>query len=186
MGIDHESLGPSPVTGRKAIFLDRDGIVNQSIIRNGKPYPPDSLGEFIWVSGIRETLVELSARGYLLLIVTNQPDISRGTANLATVNAFHHRILSDLPIKKIYVCPHDDAALCSCRKPKPGLLLQGRDEFGIDMALSYMVGDRWRDVDAGNAAGCVSLFVDYAYEEDLKTKPAHVVKDVRQILGLIR
>lgn len=170
----------------KAIFLDRDGIINQSLVRNGKPYPPSEMSEFQLVPGIQEALKGLKARGYLLLVVTNQPDVARGTANLATIDAFHERILSDLPIQKIYVCAHDDKDGCPCRKPRPGLLLKGAEEFGIDLTQSYMVGDRWRDVDAGNAAGCTTVFVNYDYEESLKTMPTHTVQNVRELLSVIK
>jgi D-glycero-D-manno-heptose 1,7-bisphosphate phosphatase len=170
----------------KAIFLDRDGIINQSLVRDGKPYPPSDMSEFNLVLGINEALASLKARGYWLLVVTNQPDVARGTANLATIDAFHERILRELPIDKIYVCTHDDKDDCPCRKPRPGLLLKGAEEFRIDLAQSYMVGDRWRDVDAGNAAGCATVFVNYSYDESLKTKPTHTVQNVRELLSVIK
>ena len=120
----------------KAIFLDRDGIINQSLVRNEKPDPPSEMLEFQLVSSIQEALKGLKSRGYLLSVVTNQPEVAPRTANLATNDVFHERILSDLPIQKIYVCAHDDKDGCSCRKPRHGLLLKGAEEFGSDLTQS--------------------------------------------------
>jgi D-glycero-D-manno-heptose 1,7-bisphosphate phosphatase len=169
----------------RAVFLDRDGIVNKSLVRDGKPFPPGNLEEFQYVEGIHQVLAELKRRGFDLYLVTNQPDVARGTTPRATVDAIHAKILADLPINGVYACFHDEGQGCGCRKPKPGFLLEASAEHGIDLTRSYMVGDRWRDVDCGNAAGCTTIFVDYGYRETLRTPPAITVKEVRSILDHI-
>jgi D-glycero-D-manno-heptose 1,7-bisphosphate phosphatase len=182
MGIHQQAVAGS--RGR-AVFLDRDGIINKSVVRDGRPFPPRDLGEFQYVEGIHQVLAELKRRGFALYVVTNQPDVARGTTPRATVDAIHARILADLPIDGIYACCHDEAHGCQCRKPRPGSLLEASAEHGIDLAGSFMVGDRWRDIDCGNAAGCTTIFVDYCYRETLRTPPAITVKEVRGILDHI-
>lgn len=171
--------------GSRAVFLDRDGVINCPIVKSGKPFPPQTLQEFVYIDGISETLHALRALGFHLYVVTNQPDVARGTMAKATVESFHAKILTDLPIDKIYTCYHDDAYICECRKPKPGLLYQAREDFAIELGNSFMIGDRWRDIDCGNQAGCKTVFIDYGYDEGLKTKPTHTVKDVRDLLKYI-
>lgn len=166
----------------RAVFLDRDGVINKSIVRDGKPYPPSSLAEFQFVDGIAPALLALKKRGYLLLVFTNQPDVASGLTTREEVEALHERITSSLPIDKVYCCYHNDAAHCDCRKPKPGMILQGAVEFDVALDQSYAVGDRWRDIDAGNAAGCKTIFVDYGYREALRSAPWATVKIVPDIL----
>jgi D-glycero-D-manno-heptose 1,7-bisphosphate phosphatase len=103
----------------RAVFLDRDGVINRAIVRNGVPHPPSDLREFVWMDGVHETLREPSAHGYTLLIVTNQPDVARGVQTLEQLESMHRLILAELPIARIYPCAHDDADACACRKPNP-------------------------------------------------------------------
>jgi D-glycero-D-manno-heptose 1,7-bisphosphate phosphatase len=149
----------------RAVFLDRDGVLNEAIVRDGKPYPPRTLDEFRIVAGAAEELGKLKAAGFLLIVVTNQPDVARGTVSRETVEAFDAALRSALPVDDIFTCFHDDGDGCDCRKPKPGLLLAAAEKYGIDRESSYMIGDRWRDVDAGVAAGCRAILIDYRYEE---------------------
>ena len=147
----------------RAVFLDRDGVINRAVVRNGTPYPPASVHEIELLPGVTEALTTLKAAGYALVVVTNQPDIARGITSAEAVDAINARLRSMLPIDEIRVCPHDDPDQCACRKPKPGLLLRAPR---YDMAASVMVGDRWRDIEAGRAAGCgVTILVDYGYDE---------------------
>jgi D-glycero-D-manno-heptose 1,7-bisphosphate phosphatase len=153
----------------RAVFLDRDGVINRAVVRNGKPYPPASITELEILPGVPEALARLRAAGYRLVIVTNQPDIARGATTIAAVEAIHAEMRSTLGLDDIRVCPHDDADRCGCRKPKPGLLLR---EPAHDMAASVMIGDRWRDIEAGRAAGCgVTILVDYGYDELVPHEP---------------
>ena len=139
---------------QRAVFLDRDGVLNRAVVRDGKPYPPPSVGEMEIVEGAAASLARLKELGFLLLVVTNQPDVARGTQTIETIEAMHDSMRRTLPLDDFLVCPHDDRDLCDCRKPRPGLLFQGQAKYGIDLGRSFMVGDRWRDIDAGRAAGC--------------------------------
>jgi D-glycero-D-manno-heptose 1,7-bisphosphate phosphatase len=155
---------------RAAVFLDRDGVINEAPVRFGKPLAPRSLDEVVILPGVDTALAALRAAGYRLVVVTNQPDVARGTLSRAAVEAMHQQLGSQLPIDLFCTCFHDDPDACECRKPKPGLLLGAARTLGIDLAASYMVGDRWRDTEAGNAAGCRSVFIDQGYDE---RQPAH-------------
>ncbi len=154
---------------RRAVFLDRDGVINRAVVRDGRPYPPSTLAELEIFPGVSEALARLKAAGFRLIVVTNQPDVARGTQTREQVEALHAVLRAQLPIDEFRVCYHDEADGCECRKPKPGLLLEAACEHEIDLAASYLIGDRWRDVAAGQAAGCTCLFVDYGYVE---TRPA--------------
>jgi D-glycero-D-manno-heptose 1,7-bisphosphate phosphatase len=152
-----------------AVFLDRDGVLNRAIVRDGRPYPPASADELEILPDAANALARLKAAGYALVVVTNQPDIARGTTTRAAVDAIHARIASVLPIDEFRVCPHDDRDACACRKPRPGLLV---DPPTTDVAASVMVGDRWRDIEAGRAAGCrATILVDYEYDEEMPHEP---------------
>ena len=155
----------------KAVFLDRDGVLNKAIVRNGKPYPPNSLDEFEILPNVKEALLQLKSAGYLLIVVTNQPDVGRGTQHKSVVEAMHELLKSELPLDAIYVCYHGYVGECECRKPKPGMLIEAAKKYDIDLRQSYIVGDRSKDVDAGLAGGCCTVFIDYGYCEPLNTLP---------------
>ena len=141
-------------SGRQvAVFLDRDGVLNRSIIRDGRPHPPSTLEEFSILPGVLEACETLRRAGFVLLVVTNQPDIARGVQDRAVVDEFHEILLRTLPIDAVYVCPHDDVDRCECRKPGPGMLLEAARDLNLNLGGSVMVGDRWRDVEAGRRAG---------------------------------
>jgi D-glycero-D-manno-heptose 1,7-bisphosphate phosphatase len=149
----------------RAVFLDRDGVINRAVVRDGKPHPPSRQEDLEVLPGVPEALAALKGAGYLLLVVTNQPDVARGAQPREVVDAMHRDLLRRLPLDEVLCCFHDDADACACRKPRPGLLLQAARDRGIDLAASYMVGDRWRDTEAGQAAGCSTLFIDHGYQE---------------------
>jgi D-glycero-D-manno-heptose 1,7-bisphosphate phosphatase len=150
---------------KRAVFLDRDGVLNEAVIRDGKPYPPATASEVRIVSGAPEAMATLKELGLSLIVVTNQPDVARGTQSGETVEAIHQRIGAALPVDDFLTCTHDDADGCACRKPKPGLILDGAARHGVDLRRSFMVGDRWRDIDAGHAAGCRTVWIDSGYRE---------------------
>jgi D-glycero-D-manno-heptose 1,7-bisphosphate phosphatase len=156
---------------KRAIFLDRDGVLNEPVVRDGKPYPPASPEDLLICEGAPAALEDLRRLGFALVCVTNQPDISRGALSGQTLDAINARLMAALPLDAIFVCRHDDADDCSCRKPKPGLIHQAATEFGLDVAASYLVGDRWRDIEAGTAAGCRTVFIDRGYKERLSAVP---------------
>jgi D-glycero-D-manno-heptose 1,7-bisphosphate phosphatase len=158
-------MGVSREMSRRAVFLDRDGVINRAVVRNGKPYPPSSVLELEILPGVGDALNRLESAGFDLIVVTNQPDIARGTTTSAAVDDINRKLAESLPLREFRICPHDADDQCDCRKPKPGLLLQASGELGIDLSSSFMVGDRWRDVEAGRRAGCRTLFIDYGYDE---------------------
>jgi D-glycero-D-manno-heptose 1,7-bisphosphate phosphatase len=156
-----------------AVFLDRDGVVNRALEREAKPYPPRSLVEFEILSEVPSACAKLKQAGFLLIVVTNQPDVGRGTLKKEMVEAIHDEMCRRLPIDRVEVCYHpgQGASECDCRKPKPGMLLRSARELGIDLMQSWMVGDRWRDIDCGHAAGCRTIFINHGYAEELRQKP---------------
>lgn len=165
---------------RRAVFLDRDGVLNRSIVRDGKPYPPDSVAEMEILPQVGDALASLRSAGFLNIVVTNQPDVGAGKQKREIVEAMHRRLRSELALDDIKVCYHSDGDSCECRKPKPGMLLQAAREFGIDLGQSFMVGDRWRDAAAGQAAGCAVFFVDYGYREKRPEPPYLAVKSLAE------
>jgi D-glycero-D-manno-heptose 1,7-bisphosphate phosphatase len=148
---------------RSAVFLDRDGVINRAFVRDGTPYPPPSLQDLQILPDVPEALSALKVHGYSLVVVTNQPDVARGTSSRALVESIHDRLSREFDLDAILTCFHDDADECECRKPKPGLLYRAAHDFGIDLSSSFMVGDRWRDVEAGRRAGCKTFFIDRSY-----------------------
>jgi D-glycero-D-manno-heptose 1,7-bisphosphate phosphatase len=158
---------------RLAVFLDRDGVINRSLERDHKPFAPRSLDEFEILPEVPAACAKLKAAGFLLIVATNQPDVGRGTLKQEIVEKIHAHLMAQLPIDRVEVCYHSgkDDSKCDCRKPKPGMLRRAARELGIDLARSWMVGDRWRDVDCGHAAGCRTIFIDRRYAEELKHKP---------------
>ena len=154
---------------RAAVFLDRDGVLNRAPVGQRRPAAPLRLEDFEILPDVPEALARLKAAGYALVVVTNQPDVARGRLRREVVEAMHARLSAELPLDEIRVCYHDRADQCSCRKPAPGLLL---DPPTYDVGRSTMVGDRWRDVEAGRRAGCrATVFVDYDYDEPLPNEP---------------
>jgi D-glycero-D-manno-heptose 1,7-bisphosphate phosphatase len=150
---------------RPAVFLDRDGVLNEAFTRNGVPTPPRSLAEFRLLPGVPQACADLKQAGFALVVVTNQPDIARGTQTRAEVDRIHDRLRSLLPVDEICVCPHDDADACTCRKPQPGMLLAVAERLGLDLTRSSCVGDRWRDVEAARRAGVQAIYVESGYDE---------------------
>jgi len=151
---------------RRAVFLDRDGVLNEAVVRNGKPYSPAGLHELAIPPDVPEALRALRAAGFALIVVTNQPDVARGIQPRAVVEEINASLRAQLPIDDVLVCYHDDSDGCECRKPQPGLLLRAAAEHRIDLARSFMVGDRWRDVEAGRRAGCSTVRLERHYQQD--------------------
>lgn len=150
---------------RRAVFLDRDGVLNEAVVREGKPYPPGSPNDLQIIPGTREALARLKERGFLLFVVTNQPDVASGKQTREAVETMHSALRRELPLDDVFTCFHNDKDGCDCRKPRPGLVTRAAREYGIDLQRSYLAGDRWRDVDAGANAGCKSVWIDRGYQE---------------------
>lgn len=170
---------------RRAVFLDRDGVINRAIVRDGKPYPPSSLVELEILPGVREALQKLHDANYLLVVVTNQPDVARGTAKREDVEKMNAFLSSQLPIDDFKTCYHDSDDKCGCRKPLPGALLEAAQEHNIDLSKSFMVGDRWRDVEAGTSAGCKTFFINYRYAEQKPETPDFIVSSLLEAKTII-
>jgi D-sedoheptulose 7-phosphate isomerase len=181
---------PSKANGKhRAVFLDRDGVINRVFVHAGKPHPPKNLQELELLPGVPEALRDLKQHGYELLLVTNQPDVSRGMQSQQSVEAIHRVLSSQLPLDDILVCFHTDEDACDCRKPLPGMLHDGAEKHNVDLAASFMVGDRWRDIEAGHHAGCKTILVDHGYSERAPDPPPdHRVRSLREaadwILGV--
>lgn len=143
----------------KAIFLDRDGVINQTIFRMGKPRAPYLLSEFELLDRVAEACEILKQHNYRLIVVTNQPDVARGWVSRSAVDAVNERVLQELPIDELYACFHTNSDDCLCRKPRPGMLLSAAKKWNIDLAASYMIGDRLSDIEAGQSAGCRSILI---------------------------
>ncbi len=170
---------------RRAVFLDRDGVLTRSDVRAGKPYAPRRLEDFQLLPGALESLTGLKQAGWLLIVVTNQPDVANGTLAPHVLDAMHARLREWLPLDEICACCHADADGCDCRKPKPGLLLEAAVRWEIEMKESFLIGDRWRDVSAGRAAGCKTIFIDHGYTEDLRDAPDITVKAITDAARII-
>lgn len=170
---------------RRAVFLDRDGVINRARVRDGKPCSPATLAEFEILPGVADALESLDRAGLLLIVATNQPGVAQGTQKREVVEAMHCRLLDELPLDDIKVCYEIDSPTCTCYKPKPGMLLEAARERSIDLARSYMVGDRWRDVGAGKAAGCYTVFIDRHYSEPLTDEPDAVCTDLIEAAAII-
>jgi D-glycero-D-manno-heptose 1,7-bisphosphate phosphatase len=148
---------------RRAVFLDRDGVILRCYIEDGTPRPARSVEEFAYLPRVGGALDLLRGAGMLLVVVTNQPDVARGLTPRSLVEAFHERLRRELGLTHIYTCFHDDRDGCRCRKPNPGLLERAAADLDISLPASFMVGDRWRDIEAGRRAGCTTILVREAY-----------------------
>ena len=167
----------------RAVFLDRDGVINRAVVRDGKPYPPANLASTEILPGVAEAMQALQQAGWLLIVVTNQPDVARGTTARSEVEAINNFLA--LPIDEIRTCYHDSADNCDCRKPMPGALISAAIEHSIDLDASYMVGDRWRDIEAGERAGCKTIFIDYCYAEKQPEAASHRVTSLTEAADII-
>ncbi len=182
--------GNGPARRRRAVFLDRDGVINRGFLREGKTYAPRRLEDFRLLPGARAAVHALNDAGYLVVVVTNQPDIGNGLVEPGVVDAMHDRLRRVLPLVAIEMCPHKQTDGCSCRKPKPGMLRRAAKRHYIDLSASFMVGDRWSDVVAGHKAGCYTIFVDRGYDACRELQPDRVVRSLpeatRHILTVAR
>jgi D-glycero-D-manno-heptose 1,7-bisphosphate phosphatase len=181
VGIDR----PAPTTIARAVFLDRDGTLNQAFVRHGKSYPPAAVDEFRLLPGVSRAAEALKAAGYLLIVVTNQPDVGAGRQQREVVEAMHVKLRGLLPIDDVLVCYHTEGEGCECRKPAPGMILRAAATWHIDLAASHMIGDRWRDVEAGRAGGCRTVFIRNQYEERQPTGSDAIVESLGEAADLI-
>jgi D-glycero-D-manno-heptose 1,7-bisphosphate phosphatase len=165
-GVKTHNEQSSPIT-HQAIFLDRDGVINKVVFRDGLPVSPRSIEEFVLNEGIREAVSEFRKHGFKIIVITNQPDIARGRVTLEVLDGMTRQMRQELPIDDVFMCLHDDGDECPCRKPKPGLLLQAALKWDLYLPDSFFIGDTWKDVEAGRAVGCKTILLDAPYNQDV-------------------
>ena len=174
---------------RSAVFLDRDGVINRVAVWNGTPRPPSHLEEFELYEDVPNGCARLKAANFVLVIITNQPDVGRGTQSRETVEAMNLKMQSALPsLDRIEVCYHAGERYgqpCTCRKPRPGLILRAAAALNIDPKRSYVIGDRWRDVDCAHAAGCCAILIQRDYKESLRGAPDFTVGNFNDAVSTI-
>lgn len=154
----------------RAVFLDRDGVINKSLVVNGKPFAPTSIIDFQLLPGVIDSLLILKDAGYLTVIVTNQPDLSTGKQTWKSLNEIHAYLTDYCHIDLIKICSHAKEDHCKCRKPNPRMIIEASNDLGIDISESFMIGDRWSDIEAGHRSGCKkTFFIDYGYDEKKPT-----------------
>ncbi len=170
---------------KRAVFLDRDGTINRGIVRDGKSYAPTTVAEFELLPGAEGAIRSLREAGFLVVVVTNQPDVGAMKVPRETVETMHAKLLAEGLCDAVEVCYHTEGDSCNCRKPKPGMLLRAARELKVDLSRSYMVGDRWRDVGAGKAAGCYTFFIDRDYTEENAVVPDSVVGSLEEAAAMI-
>ena len=165
-----------------AVFLDRDGVINRACIREGKPFAPSTLNEFEILPGVSDACQRLKSAGYLIVIVTNQPEVGRGTIPQEEVERMHEKMCRLLPIDRVEVCyaTGNEFPPSEFRKPRPGMLLRAADALRINLHRSWMIGDRWRDIGCGKAAGCRTIWIDCGYKEPMNITPDFTVGSLSQ------
>ena len=146
-----------------AVFLDRDGVLVREIVVDGVALAPLRIEDFFIVDEAAPQVERLRRAGFQCVVFTNQPEIARGLLPPGTLEEMHRRLSQVTAVDDILVCPHVDPDACTCRKPRPGMLLEAAERAGIDLRQSFVVGDRWRDIDAGRTVGCYSILIDRPY-----------------------
>ena len=170
---------------KKAVFLDRDGVLNRVFIKNGKPFPPIDLKSVEILEGVKDTIIALKKADWLVIVVTNQPDVARKLTSKKNVEKINSHLKLILQFDEIYTCYHDNSDSCECRKPKPGMLEEASRKNKIILKNSYMIGDRWSDIEAGNRAGCKTIFIDYNYKEKRPVNFDFRVKSINEAAKII-
>jgi D-glycero-D-manno-heptose 1,7-bisphosphate phosphatase len=163
------------VASTKAVFLDRDGVLNEAIVRDGKPFSPMTVAEVIVPPDVPGGLSRLRQSGFRLIMTTNQPNIARGLQSREAVHAINQYLRETLHLHAVEICEHDNADDCDCRKPKPGMLLRAAERDRIALTESFMIGDRWQDIEAGRRAGCQTILIGSGYAEKMQSLPDAVV-----------
>jgi len=182
LSVKCESSSVAAMTNR-TVFLDRDGVINRVVFRDGKPGSPRQASEFEIEAGVGESLERLRAAGFKLFVVSNQPDVARGLLRIEALNVMTDKIMTTLAVDAVRVCPHDDRDGCDCRKPEPGMLLELAREHHLDLAESWLIGDSCKDTMAGRAAGCETIILDRPYNHDAPGDRR--VSDLREAVEII-
>jgi D-glycero-D-manno-heptose 1,7-bisphosphate phosphatase len=174
---------------RRAVFLDRDGVLNRPVVRNGQPHPPFCVEDFELYDDVADGCRRLKTAEFLLIVISNQPDVGRGTQSREAVEAMHTKMRSALPsLDRIEICYHAGERYgepCDCRKPRPGMILRAAADLKIDLGTSYVIGDRWRDIDCARAAGCRAIFIERGYKESLRQAPDFTVENFGDAVNVL-
>ena len=170
---------------KKAVFLDRDGVINKAFIKNGLPESPNSLSELEILPRVKESILRLKKLNFICLLVTNQPNVTRGKIDKSTVIKMNNFLKKKIQLDDIFVCYHDDKDHCNCRKPKPGLLLKAGKKWNVDYKQSFMIGDQWRDIQAGKNAGCKTIYLDYNYKDIKPQNPSFITDTLLNAVYII-
>ncbi|HZP76284.1 MAG TPA: HAD family hydrolase [Pseudolabrys sp.] len=174
------------MASQRAVFLDRDGVIVVPEFRDGRSYAPKTLDKFKLYPDAKRNVERLMQSGFLVVVVTNQPDVGAGLIPRSTVETMHEQLMQELQVHAIKSCTHTRADNCTCRKPSPGMLVEAANDLGIDLAKSFMVGDRDSDVAAGKAAGCTTIFIDLGYTgEPSPVDPDYKVHDLTEATNCI-
>ena len=173
---------------KAAIFFDRDGVLNKPLVDGPPPQFPRRFEDFHLYEGLAADLQRLKNAGYLLIVITNQPELARGLLNPTELQKMHDYLLTELPLDDLCMCPHDDHHLCSCRKPKPGMLLEAAKKWNLDLKKSVMIGDTWKDMEAGKGAGCTTCLLERIYNQRVEAdiKAATMSAAIDKILRLAK
>lgn len=150
---------------RRAVFLDRDGVLTEAIVRDNRAYAPVTLSEFRLVVDAAEQVARLRAAGLVCIVFTNQPEVARGTLAKNVLEDMHRRLRTEVSVDDVFVCEHDSTEGCDCHKPRTGMIYEAAARWGISVAASFVVGDRWRDIEAGRAAGCYTVLIQRSYSQ---------------------
>ena len=169
----------------RAVFLDRDGVINRAIVINQKPYAPINLNKLKILPGVKKAITELHKSGWFIIVMTNQPDVVRGKAKLADIELINRYLQKQLSINALYTCYHDTIDQCDCRKPSPGFFFKAKKTYKINLKKSFMIGDRWSDIEAGRKAGCKTFFIDYNYAEKQPKEYNYKVKSLLEATKII-
>jgi D-glycero-D-manno-heptose 1,7-bisphosphate phosphatase len=149
-----------------AVFLDRDGVLNEVVHDDGVVRGPGGVTDLVVLPETRPALDRLRARGFLLIVVTNQPDIARGRTTQRAVDEIHDLLRTTLAVDDVLVCPHDGREGCRCRKPRPGMLEDAASRHAVDLRRSWLIGDRWVDLAAARAAGVAPVLLERPWSWD--------------------
>ncbi len=170
----------------RAVFFDRDGVLNHSEVRDGKPYAPTNIEQFHIYDNAQGLLGSLKAEAFKLVVVTNQPDVGNGVTERRVVETMHERLREVLPVDEIYCCYHSQKQGCDCRKPKPGMLQRAAQNLDIDLSASFMIGDRKGDMTAGAAVGCYTIFIDHDYNlAEKPSNPDYVARSLKDAVAKV-